>query len=86
MDWQERIEKKIDLMDGKLSEIVLSHQGIYKDVEWLKGSLRIGVILTIPAVLGFFIWTFQMVITEHPTQRPQPQLVNPQPTSKGHVK
>jgi len=67
MDWQERIEKKLDSMDDKLSEIVLSHQGIYKDVEWLKGSLRVGVVLTLPAIVGFLFWSLQYILTKVPS-------------------
>lgn len=52
MDWHARVDKKLDSIDEKLDTLVKEHQGVFKDVEWLKGSLKVTVTILLPAILG----------------------------------
>ena len=62
MNWQERWEKKMEGMDEKLDQLLLRHHGVYKDVEWLKGSVKTAIALTLPPVIGAVVWLIQYVI------------------------
>lgn len=61
MSQLETIREKLDKMDEKLDILVKEHAGVFKDVEWLKGSLKLSLTLFIPAILaavGFLMKDF----------------------------
>jgi uncharacterized radical SAM superfamily protein len=60
----EKFEKKLEAIDTKLDTLIMGHQGVYKDVEWLKGSLKIALILVLPAILTGMGWLFSQLFSK----------------------